>query len=535
MISIQTNVASLMAQQNLNVDNQFQSKTIQQLTSGYRINSSGDDAAGLAIANGYRSSVAELTQGVANANDGISQLQILDGGLSNISSILDRLKTLATQSASGTFTGSRATLNQEYSGLLTEINRQAANINLNAGGAFNSNLNVYIGGASTQSNASINIDLSGAANAVDATSLGLNNTNVLGGGGASLNGNTVDLNALGATFLKTGGDTQTYTFQVYSGGAAKAITATLTNPGGGGVIGGGFTAAQVLSGLNSQLSAYGITASTASNGRLQFSGASAFSVTDSATAADGSGTSNGGTTSTAENTSNYIADGAGTYTSPGANTAYVAGTTAGVTNTEVLQFETSAGAATVTLSGTTTKAQALAAINAQTASLGVYAVQGANGGISIQGANSFTVNDTVTTTNETTAGVITSTVGGAGIFAATPGGAVANGPSTNVTVTPATNDSTTNATLAITAIDSAITALGLVQGSVGAGENKLQYATKLAQSQISSFSSAESQIRDADVAAAAANLTKAQVLTQTSVAALAQANSEPQAILKLLQ
>jgi flagellin len=358
---------------------------------------------------------------------------------------------------------------------------------------------------------------------------------VLGGGGASLSGNTVDLNAVGAKFLTTGGDTQTYTFQVYSGGAATAITATLTNPGSSGVVGGGFTGAQVLSGLNSQLSAYGITASAASNGRLQFSGASAFSVTDSATAADGSGTSNGGTTSTAENTSNYIADGAATFTSPGANIAYVAGTTAGVTNTEVLQFETSAGAATVTLSGTTTQAQALAAINAQTASLGVYAVQGSNGGISLQGANSFTVKDTVTTTNETTAGVITSVTGGAGVFAATPGGSVANGPSTDVAVTPATNDSTTNATLAITAIDSAITALGLVQGSVGAGENKLQYATKLAQSQISSFSSAESQIRDADVAAAAANLTKAQVLTQTSVAALAQANSEPQAILKLLQ
>ena len=146
MISLVTNITSLEAQRNLNIDNAFQSKTIQQLTSGYRINSSGDDAAGLAIANGYRSSVSELTQGIANANDGTSQLQIVDGGLSNISTILDRMKTLATQSASGTFTDSRATLNQEYSGLVTELNRQAANINLNAGGSFNANLSVYIGG-----------------------------------------------------------------------------------------------------------------------------------------------------------------------------------------------------------------------------------------------------------------------------------------------------------------------------------------------------------------------------------------------------
>jgi flagellin len=61
MLSIQTNVNSLVAQQNLRVNNNFQSKTIQQLTSGYRINQSGDDAAGLAVANKFRSSVSELT------------------------------------------------------------------------------------------------------------------------------------------------------------------------------------------------------------------------------------------------------------------------------------------------------------------------------------------------------------------------------------------------------------------------------------------------------------------------------------------
>ena len=183
MISLQTNVTSLMAQQNLNTDNAFQSKTIGQLTSGYCINSSGDDAAGLAIANGYRSNIAELTQGVANANNGTSQLQIVDGGLSNISTILDRLKTLATQSASDTFTGSRATLNQEYSSLLKEVDRQAANINLNSGGSFNTNIGVYIGGAgSNQSNATVNVDLSGATSAVDSTSLGLSSSNVLAGG-----------------------------------------------------------------------------------------------------------------------------------------------------------------------------------------------------------------------------------------------------------------------------------------------------------------------------------------------------------------
>ena len=88
---------------------------------------------------------------------------------------------------------------------------------------------------------------------------------------------------------------------------------------------------------------------------------------------------------------------------------------------------------------------------------------------------------------------------------------------------------------AIAAIDAAVQNLGKVQGVVGAGENKLQYAINLANSQITNFSAADSRIRDADVAQEAANLTKAQVLQQASVAAMAQANSAPQSILSLLK
>src|ERR1700759_5108788 len=132
--SIQTNINSLMAQQNMEVTSAFQSKTIDQLTSGYRINQSGDDAAGLAIANKFRNNIAELKQGVSNANDGVSQLQIMDGGVNNIATILDRLKTLATQSASATFTGNRAQLNAEFQTDVLEIDRQAQSIGLNIGG-----------------------------------------------------------------------------------------------------------------------------------------------------------------------------------------------------------------------------------------------------------------------------------------------------------------------------------------------------------------------------------------------------------------
>ena len=172
-LSIQTNVASLTAQNNIRVNGIFQSSTIQRLSSGFRINSSADDAAGLAVANRYRGDTAELTQGVLNANSGVSSLQIVDGGINNISTILDRLRTLATESASSTFSGDRATLNTEYQGLLTEVNRQAANIKLNTGGLFNTNLVTYVGGGTSAVNAQVGVDLSGANNAVDGTALGI--------------------------------------------------------------------------------------------------------------------------------------------------------------------------------------------------------------------------------------------------------------------------------------------------------------------------------------------------------------------------
>jgi flagellin len=146
---------------------------------------------------------------------------------------------------------------------------------------------------------------------------------------------------------------------------------------------------------------------------------------------------------------------------------------------------------------------------------GVYAVQTPAGAVALEGAKSFTV--------------ATGVASGTGnLFQATAGAVAVTAPSNSAT-------STGNALNAITAIDSAVQALGLVQGKVGTGENQLQYAIQLAQSQISSFSGAQSSIRDADVAAEAANLSKAQVLAQSSVAALVQANAMPQAVLALLK
>ena len=175
--SINTNISSLQAQEYLRQTGDFQSRTINRVTSGLRIVSSGDDAAGLAIANGYRSDQAVLQQGIRNANDGLSQLQIVDGGINNISKLLDRARTLATQSASGTFTGNRTVLNSEFQSVIGEIDRQSQSIGLDRGGALAKALSVFVGGGKTSNgitaiqNGSVSIDLSNST--VDARSLGL--------------------------------------------------------------------------------------------------------------------------------------------------------------------------------------------------------------------------------------------------------------------------------------------------------------------------------------------------------------------------
>ena len=183
--SIVTNVNSLLAQENLNRTNQLQQTTIQRLTSGLRINSSADDAAGLAVANRFRSDISVLRQGVRNAADGLSTLQTIDGGLNNVSLLIDRARTLATQSASGTFTGDRGTLNSEFQSILEEINRQAQAIGLDPGGQFNKALSVFIGGGKANGgvtetqNGAVDIDLSNSA--VNSQKLGLQGVRALGG------------------------------------------------------------------------------------------------------------------------------------------------------------------------------------------------------------------------------------------------------------------------------------------------------------------------------------------------------------------
>ena len=539
-LSIQTNIASLEAQNSIRINNNFQNNTIQQLSSGFRINSSGDDAAGLATANQYSGTVATLTQGVLNANNSAATLQIADGGINNISTILNRLQTLATESASSTFAGNRTTVNDEYQGLLTEVNRQAASINLNTGGLYNTNLTTYVGGGDNQADSLVNVNLSGANNAVDSTALGIASTSVAGGG-TELTGNSVNLNNTAVTFLANSvtnvAATQAFNFQISTPTGNTQVAITVNGNATAAVGAGGITGNDVITQLNTGLSTYGITASIANDGTLQFSGNTGFTVSAGATAGATATSQAATAASTAINTSNYTVDSATALNGGGVASGGFNAFTAAGAGLETIAFQNAQGTTNVTLSGiangnagnATTLTQALQTLNTALNGTGISAV--ANGpnvltatGISFQSSSSFNVNLTAEAAG-----------GNGNLFGTAAAAAGADVGAVAVTGPAAGSSNTGNAINALSKLTQAITNLGLTQGIVGAGENKLNYATNLAQSQITNFSAAESGIRDADIAAEAANLTKAQVLQQASLAALAQANSAPQAVLSLLK
>ena len=129
---IQHNISAVNAYRNLNNNTTALNKNLEKLSSGYRINRAADDAAGLAISESMRSKIAGLDQSVNNANDGIGLIQTTEGALSETHSMLQRLTTLATQAANGTYnTGARSNIQSEVDELALEISRIATSTSYN--------------------------------------------------------------------------------------------------------------------------------------------------------------------------------------------------------------------------------------------------------------------------------------------------------------------------------------------------------------------------------------------------------------------
>ncbi len=173
-LRINTNVASLNAQRHLfNTTNNF-NKSMEKLSSGMRINRSGDDAAGLAISEGLKSDIRALDQAARNAADGISLVQVAEGSMDELSNILLRMRELAEQAATETLGDSeRSYLDQEFQELVSEIDRISATAEFNGITLLDGDagtLDVQVGIGTDVNTSAVSIDLS---NAVDAAFLGM--------------------------------------------------------------------------------------------------------------------------------------------------------------------------------------------------------------------------------------------------------------------------------------------------------------------------------------------------------------------------
>jgi flagellin len=215
-LSVLNNIASLAAQNQLTITNSNLQKSLFQLSSGSRINTGADDAAGLAIADGLHANITALTQSARNANDGVGELQVADGSLAQVTTLLNRAVTLATEAATGTVSDAqRTSLDAEFTAIKAELDRIGSKTNYNGGQVFTANtLNVFLSDSSSSSNSTIGV----TTGVLSSTGIGL-------GGAIAATGALTQ--APGSAAIAA---TDTYTGAAFA--AAAAATGTLTVAGG---------------------------------------------------------------------------------------------------------------------------------------------------------------------------------------------------------------------------------------------------------------------------------------------------------------
>src|SRR5580692_3415861 len=150
-LGVLNNLSAVYAENNLNNTNNSLQTVLEQLSSGSRINSGADDAAGLSLVNGLQANSMALTQSETNATEGVGLLDVADGALSQVTSLLDRAVTLATEASNGTLNTSQdAAANQEYSSIMAEINNIGSTTTYNQEQVFTGvPLAIYTGDSST--------------------------------------------------------------------------------------------------------------------------------------------------------------------------------------------------------------------------------------------------------------------------------------------------------------------------------------------------------------------------------------------------
>jgi flagellin len=423
-LGVLNNIAALGAENSLNSTNNSLQTVLQQLSSGSKINSGSDDAAGLSLINGLQANSTALTQSATNASEGVGLLQVADGALSQVTNLLNRAVTLATETANGTLTTQQgAAANQEYQSILSEINSIGSTTTFNSNQVFTgaaAGTSIYTGDSSQTGSSIDNLYFA----PLSAATVGDSGGTVV----QSSSGQFVDLSLAAGGVLTTAGQTA----DAVSGGLKFTVTnadGTTTNF---------TTTSTTVGGLISEINKDGIAGVTAS---LTTQGAV------------------GGT----------------------------AGGAVALADTGILLSNTNGNVAIsdATLLDTTT-GEAATALQASTKATDTISYQ--------LGANEQTTN--LSATNLTSAG---------------------------------------NAQNALTQVNAAISNVAAQRGYLGAQVNTLNAITGVATTQQENITSAQNAVQATDYAQASTDLSKYEILSQTGISALAQANSLQQEVTKLLQ
>ncbi|MEE9475731.1 MAG: flagellin [Roseateles sp.] len=474
-LQINTNLNSLTAQINLNTNQNALSTAISRLSSGLRINSAKDDAAGLAISERFTSQINGLAQAARNANDGISLAQTAEGALGSIGNNLQRIRQLAVQSANATNSSSdRTALQQEVTQLQQEIDRVATQTQFNGlnllDGSFTAQQ--FQVGASAGQTISVNSIASARSSALGQYT-GFSSSNVSIGtanntaaalsvnvGGTTYNLGSVAIDAKAqASAINSGNvpgltataNATTIAAAVQTNAGSAAGNATLNVNGVAitvaGVFGAGAQAtnrAAVISALNAQSAATGVSASDTGSG-VALSAADGRNIT----------------------------------------VTYTAG---GFTGSSLTDFGIGA------TSGTT---------YGGTINLNYTAPSGVSGTVAFTQASGLSASNAIAATGTQVSAIDISTV--------------------------------TGANAALSAIDAALASVNGRRASLGAIQNRFSSTIQNLQVGGQNLSASRSRIQDADFAAETANLSRAQVLQQAGTAIVAQANQLPQQVLQLLR
>ncbi len=510
---INTNISSLNAQRNLTSSQSALQTSLQRLSSGLRINSAKDDAAGMAISSRLTSQINGNSQAVRNANDGISLAQTAEGDLVQITNNLQRMRDLAVQSANATnSTSDRAALDAEVQSLAQEIDRVAQNSSFNGvkllDGSFSSQ--VFQVGAGNTANDKISIQaissarinaMGGTGATTSSTATGTAVTTTLNAGDLTLNGVQVGASQAGSL----PGQSADSAYQIAA--AINAISAT--------------------SGVTATANSHTVAGAAATV--YTAVAANTFSLNGVAVGAIAAGTNAQGQGANVAAAVNLVSTQTGITASANATTGAVTMTAA---DGRDILFELNGTAATAAAAAAN-KATFLTQTGFLTGNVGTQAdLVTALPGVGADNHGTITLN------SSNAAGII---AGGAAAASAgfTPGVggvlAVATTVSNVSAISGISVATASGATSALSAIDGALATVNSSRASLGAYQNRFTSAVNSLTTTSENLTASRSRILDTDFAAETASLTRNQIMQQAGTAMLAQANQLPSNVLSLLK